>query len=458
MSTKGGGNYDVSKTKIPGKEILSYAVSSGGGNVITTLVGSYYSAYLTDSVGVAVAAVGTMMVICRVIDAITNIIMGGIVDRTHTKWGKARPWLLISAPLVMISLILAFAVPTGWAENSKVIYMYLTYIFMNCICFTSYMIPDTALCSRMSLDTYERGKLTSANQIANQLFGLAVSLSIVPLSSSLGWTATAAIYGVMAMAGILIGFFGTVERVGLSDEGTQAKVETTPLSVSLPSLFKNKYFYFLLLFFIMQLAQASGPNSMIYYYTKEIVGDTGAIAVLSTTAMIPAMIMNFFIPSITRKFGRQRCLLVATAITILCFGACSLCGGNMTALMVILVCKGFSAGFIFACGFAMAADVVDYGGWKFGVRSDGLINSAVSFGQVFGLGIGPAIANWILGYAGYDGLAASQTQSALNAINFNYGWLGAIFAGLMFVFTLFLNMDKFSDQMQADLVERRRNK
>lgn len=445
----------ATETKVPMREVLAYSISSGGGNIITTILGSFLSAYLTDSVGIAAAAVGTMMIVCRVIDAITNVIMGGIVDKTHTKWGKARPWLLFSAPLVCISLIIMFSIPTSWSESHQIVFMYLAYIFLNCICFTAYMIPDTALCSRMSLDTNERGKLTSANQIANQIFGLLVSTFIIPLSSALGWTATAAIYGVIAMVSILIGFFGTHERVGVTATGSAAKSEAVPLSKAIPALLKNKYLYFLLGFFVMQLAQQAGPGAMTVYYCKWIIGDTNAIAALSAAGMIPAMIINLFVPSITKRFGRQRCLLIATAVDVLVFIGMGTANGNLGFLIVLTVIRGFALGFIFASGFAMAADVVDYGEWKSGIRSDGLVNSAASFGQVFGLGFGPAVANWILSAGGYDGTAASQSTEALSAINFSYAFLGAIFACIMFVFALFLNMDKFSVQMQKDLIERR---
>ena len=126
--------------KVSIKEKLCYGIGSGGGNIITQILGTFLASYYTDTVGIAAAAIGTMMLLTRLLDGVSDVVMGGIVDRTNTKWGKARPWLLISAPLICGGLVLTFNVPASMSSGAKLVYAYLTYIFLNCITYTAYMI------------------------------------------------------------------------------------------------------------------------------------------------------------------------------------------------------------------------------------------------------------------------------------------------------------------------------
>lgn len=123
-----------------------------GANVTVALCSTFLTAYYTDTVGIAAAAVGTMMLLARVFDGVTDIVMGAIVDKTKTRWGKARPWVLWTAPLMAIALILEFNVPGGLSGNGKLVYAYLTYIFQNCIVYTANNLPFNALLSRMTLN------------------------------------------------------------------------------------------------------------------------------------------------------------------------------------------------------------------------------------------------------------------------------------------------------------------
>lgn len=110
---------------VPAAQKWSYSIASGGGNIITTIVGSFISAYLTDSVGIGVATVSTMMLVNRVFDLFSDFLMGSLVDKTHTKYGKARPWLALSAPLIALFLILLFSVPDGMGKMGKIVYLKL---------------------------------------------------------------------------------------------------------------------------------------------------------------------------------------------------------------------------------------------------------------------------------------------------------------------------------------------
>lgn len=440
------------------KEKLCYGISSGGGNIITQILGTFLTSYLTDSVGIAAAAVGTMMLIARLFDGASDIIMGGIIDKTNTRWGKARPWLLISAPLILIGLVLTFSIPAGLSDSVKIVWMYLSYIFLNCIFFTMFMVSDTSLLPRMTLDGHERQKMSSMNQIINQVAALSVTTFMVALVAKFGWMVTAIIYGIATTVCILIGFLGTREHLGETAlEGENTKAETVPLKDAVPAMLKNKYFWLLAGIFIMILAQAAGTGSMTYYYCNIVQNNLGLLSFISACGIVPTIIINFFVPSLTQKFGRGKCLSAGAFLTMVGYIIVGAAGTNLVLVYIGTILKSFAIGVVFACAFAMAADVVDYGEWKTGIRSDGLINSCVSFGQKIGLGIGPAISSWIIAAGGYDGLAEVQSQSAVNAITFAFGYFGAIICAIMFILSLFMNMDKHSEQMRADLEKKHMN-
>lgn len=440
--------------KVSPREKYSYAIASGGGNIITQILGTFLTSYLTDSVGIAAAAVGTMMLIARFFDGASDIVMGGIIDRTNTKLGKARPWLLVSAPLVCVALIITFSVPASLSAAAKLVYAYLSYIFLNCICMTIFFVSHTSLLARISLDGHERQKMASLNQILNQVGGLAVTTFMVALVAKFGWQGTAVIYGLITAVCILIGFWGTREHVAASQSDGEPKAETVPLKVAVPALMKNKYFFLLTGLFILMLAQAAGPGSMTYYYCNSVLNNLGMVSFISACGIVPVILINFFVPSITKRFGSRNCLVASAAANALGFLLVGLFNTNVVIVSIGFIIKGFAGGVLFACGFAMSAQVVDYGEWKTGVRSEGLINASVSFGQKVGLGFGPAIASWIIGAGGYDGTAAVQSASAVSAINFAFSYFGVILSVLALIIALFLNLDKYSDQIRADLEEK----
>ena len=445
-------NQDV-LAKVPVREKASYGIASMGGNVVTQILGTFLTSYLTDSVGIAVAAVGTMMLIARVFDAISDVAMGAIVDKTKTRWGKARPWLLISAPLILIALILTFSINASWSSGVKLVYAYLSYIFLNCICFTMFMVSHTAMLSRITLNGNQRQQMACINQILNQVGALLVTTFMVALVDKFGWQMTAVIYGIITMACILIGFFFTREHLDASDDG-EVHVKNVPLKEALPAMLKNRYFYLLAAMFILILMQAAGPGSMVYYYCNNVVGDLGLLFFISACGIVPIMIVNLFVPALAKRFGRRKLLICGALGNAFGFFLCGMFAHILPIVYIGSLIKGFSVGFLFSCGFAMAPDVVDYGEWKTGVRSEGLINSCVSFGQKVGLGLGPAIATWILAAGGYNGSATTQSASAISAIRFSFGYYGMILSLLIALIAFFMDIDKYADQMAKDLASR----
>ena len=175
------------KTGLSWSEKISYGMGDCGANVTVALCSTFLTAYYTDTVGIAAAAVGTMMLLARVFDGVTDIVMGAIVDKTKTRWGKARPWVRWTAPLMAIALILEFNVPGGLSGNGKLVYAYLTYIFQNCIVYTANNLPFNALLSRMTLNVQDRASAATTRFVMTQLTTLIINAVTATLLSTAGW-------------------------------------------------------------------------------------------------------------------------------------------------------------------------------------------------------------------------------------------------------------------------------
>lgn len=252
--------------KIPMWKKIAYGCGAGGGNVMSTLLATFLTAYYTDTAGIAAAAVGTMFVICRLLDGVTDFAMGGIVDKTNTKLGKARPWLLISAPLMCIGIILLMNVPQGWTTAMKLVYAYITYIFLNCIVYTIFGVAHAALLARMTRDFKDRNTTSTVSSICNNAAGLVVGTMITALQLNFGWTVTSIILGLIAGVLILIPGLTCQETVGMEDADSGKPMSTVPIKEQLPAALKNKYFWLALIIGALTLfVNANAIGAQMFY-------------------------------------------------------------------------------------------------------------------------------------------------------------------------------------------------
>ena len=433
---------------------MGYGSGDLAGNVVYAFLSSFVMLYLTNTVGLNPGIIGTLIMVSKLFDGISDMFFGTMIDKTKSKLGKARPWILISAPVICIGLILTFNVPESLSSSAKLIYAYITYVFLNCIAFTAYMISHTALLSRVTLDVNDRQSMTSINQIVNNIVQLIVTGFTIKFVTAAGWRSVSIVYGLLTALMLLICFWGVREHLDMDAETEEVKVETVPLKEAVPAILKNKYFYLVAALFILVLSIASGNGSMTVYYCGNILKDMNMMTPLSMALTLPVIIGNCFVPAIVKKMGHQKTLILSSILMLAGFLIVAINPYSGTLAIVGTVVRGFGNGAIFACGFALSAQVVDYGEWKFNVRSEGLVNSCVSFGQKVGLGLGAAIASWIIAAGGYVGTAKVQTASANSAIIFAYVWFGVILAALLLVVSLLLNIDKYEGQIKKDLEQR----
>lgn len=443
------------KKNLSWSEKISYGMGDCGANVTVALCSTFLTAYYTDTVGIAAAAVGTMMLLARIFDGVTDIVMGAIVDRTKSKWGKARPWVLWTAPFMAIALILEFNVPGGLSGNGKLVYAYLTYIFQNCIVYTANNLPFNALLSRMTLNVQDRASAATTRFIMTQLTTLIINAVTATLLSTVGWFWLSLTYGIVTFIMCLICFLGTREHIGEDAETGMVQVETVPLKLALPALLKNRYFYIQSLLFMFLYIGVVSTGSTTFYFCNIVLNNLGYLTFVSMATTIPAIIVNFILPGLIKKFGKWKLMILGAGLMAVGSVVIGAAGSNFPLVLCGLVIKGTGMGPIMSGIFAMTADVVDYGEWKTGIRSEGLVNCCTSFGMKVGIGLGSALCTLIITMGGYDGTAAVQSESAVNMIRFGFGYSGAIIALICLALCCLMNIDKYIVDIQRDLEAKR---
>lgn len=432
-------------------EKLCYSAGDCGGQIYVTLCTYFLTGFYTDTVGIAAAAIGTMMLFARLFDGTSDLIMGAILDKTKSKYGKARPWMLWTAPLMGIALIALFMVPSSLGDGGKLVYAYFTYILLNCIIYTANGIAYNSLLARMTLNIQDRVSCTSWRFVLGNTMVLLINAITANLVTTLGWNKLIVIYGIIEIILLIICFAGCKEHIDAGDEGT-VEVEKVPLKVALPALLKNKHFYLQALMMVFLYINIMTVGNMMYYFCNTVLGNLAVMTVVSMCYNIPTIIGSFINPFLVTKYGKRKVIIGALVISMI--GRVMVGVGNMNMTMVLMGCAihGFALGPIYADVFAMTPDIIDYGEWKTGIRSEGLTTCCVSFGMKVGLGLGAFVASWILEFGGYNGMAAVQADSAISAIRFGFGYASVILSAICLIIILMMNVDKDIEQIQKVLM------
>lgn len=439
-------------------ERFSYGCGDFGCNIIYTAMSAFLLFYYTDYAGVSALAVGTIMMVSRFFDGISDIIMGVIVDRTKSKFGKARPWLLRMCIPFALSGILLFSVPTSWASTPKLVYVFITYNLVSTVIYTAINVPYSALNALMTQDPYERSVLSIFRNLLATAGTLIINTFTLPLveyfgNSTSAWTKTFCVFGILAVAAFLINFFGTKERVKsvASESGEAIEV---PFLVGIKALFQNKYWIMmtgmLALFFLMY----SVNGGATVYYAKDVLGNRNLVGTINGIFNVVQIVGMFFIAMLVKRYGKRNVFALGLVLDIIGMMVLNFSGGVMGLIVTSSVIRGIGN----ACGgaimWAMVSDTIDYGEWKTGVRTEGLVNSACSFGYKIGNGIGSALLGLILEVGGYVGDAAAQSASALISIKVCFVWIPIAIYVIGLVIMSFYHLDNEFNSIIEDLKKR----
>lgn len=426
-------------------------------NSITGLVGMLTYFY-TDKIGMAAGTVGTLILMSRIFDAFTDLIMGKLVDGTKSKYGKARPWLLWMTIPTLFAIILLFTVPADASTTFKNIYVFLAITFATAIVYTALVIPYGSLMSLRTKSSDERGKMGVSRAIFGYIIGIIIAIILVPITNLLGgdqkaWIIVAIVLAVVSSISLYLAFLSSKET---NDGSSQEEVEdNVPFKESLILLFKNKYWVimlFVMLFFniISVLSSSTGV-----YYTKYILGNENLVAVMGGVGLIPVLLGFAVISPMIKKFGiaktaRIGLFLGMVSTFIRCFIPYSfpaaLFFGGITTLGTIP---------LMSISGVLVNNTVEYGEWKFNKRLVGMVNSASSFGIKIGSGVGAAMIGWILSLGNYDGTLAVQADSAITSILFLTVYIPFILFVICYLLLRKYDLDEKYPQIVKDLEARK---
>lgn len=414
--------------------------------------------YYTDYAGVNAAAVGTIMLISRVFDGISDIIMGMIVDRTKSRYGKARVWMLrVCVPFALAGVLL-FSVPASLGATAKLVYVFITYNLTSTVVYTAINVPYSSLNALMTQDPYERSVLSIFRNLLATAGTLLINMVTLPLVEFLGdnpaaWTKTFCVLGVLSIIAFLLTFFGTKERVravaDLSGEG-----EKVSFVQGIKSLFANKYWIMMTVVLALFFLYYAINGGTTVYYAKDILGDRNLVSTINGIYNAVQILAMFFIAKLVKRYGKRNVfslglILAAVGMLILEFG-----GSSMPVLVISSLIRGIGN----ACGgatmWAMVSDTIDYGEWKTGHRTEGLVNSACSFGYKIGNGVGSALLGIIIELGGYVGEAAVQTPAALFSIRLCFVWIPIAVFAACFIILRFYHLDSEFEGIIKDLHQR----
>ena len=356
-------------------EKICYGVGDIGANLVWTTVASFLTIYCTDVAGIAAGVVGTLMLIARLFDGVSDLFMGIIIDKTNTRWGKARPWVLWSAPPLVISLIMIFTVPDLGA-NGKAIYLLLVYIFLAAVCFTASNLSYNTMLSLVTTEQHDRNVMNTIRFEFTMIAQLVINVITIPLVHFLGngqrgWTCMSIVYAIVALGMFITTFAGTKERYKPIKKETTAKKKTHPLK-TIKILCRNKYFILITLAFAVIYTSLGLTGGSRIYYAKYVLGDEMLNSTMTMFNYIPTILTIMLIPVFTKRFGKIKALFVgflfyAAGLVLEIAGPV-----NLPMIYTGLVLQGIGHAALYSCLFAIVGDVVDYSEWKDGIREEGI--------------------------------------------------------------------------------------
>lgn len=444
-------------------EKFGYGLGDTASNFFFQTFNIFLLYYYTDVYGLSAAAVGTMLFVTRALDAVAEPVIGAMADRTRSRWGKFRPYLLWMAIPYAILGYLVFAGPQ-FSEGGKLIYAYVVYAAMM-LAYSLINIPYSALMGVMSPVSAERTSLATYRFVCAFAGGMLITASVTPLKNALGggdealgFRLTMALFAVLSVALFWFTFATTRERVPPAGE------ETASLRQDFRFLFLNRPWLVMFFAAIFTLMNVGVRNAAGVYFMKYYIGDTGEriflffdqTALFMTSGML-AMILGvastgFF----TKRWGKRELLIVLTAINAAAMGAIFFVPPDQVWLMYVINIVGtFLVGPTPALVWAMYSDVADYGEWRFHRRMTGLLFSAALFAQKVGNAFGVAIAGWVLAYCNFVPNAV-QSERSLLGIRVVFCLAPSVLAFLNVAALLFYSLrDSDVTRIERELAERR---
>lgn len=437
---------------------VGYGAGDIAGNVVYALLAAFVMIYLTDTVGLNAGIVGTLIAVSKIFDGISDVFFGAMIDKTKSKMGKARPWMLYGYFGCAVCLVAIFCIPVDMGQKAQYAWFFIAYTLLNAGFYTANNIAYSALTALITKNNSERVQMGSIRFMF--AFGTSMLIQAITVGfvaklggGAVAWRTVAIIYTII---GVISNTLSVLSVKELSDEelAEDKKSDESEEKYNLISAFKllvhNKYFLMICgSYLLMQLYSAT--LGMGIYFMKYVLGDEGLFGTFSWAINIPMIVGLLVTPILVAKFNGMYKLNVAGYVIGTAGRLGVVAAGYMGNIMLMLA---FTA--VAALGMsplqgdmnALIATTSEYTRLTTGKKVDGTMYSCTSFGTKVGGGLGTAIAGWMLAASGYVQNAVTQSQSCVNMLYVMYLWLPMIFNLIITFILIRLNVEKANKELQ----------
>ncbi|WP_346705255.1 glycoside-pentoside-hexuronide (GPH):cation symporter [uncultured Agathobaculum sp.] len=446
--------------KIPWISRIGYGLADSSCNIVYGMINTLLTLFYTDYVGISFVTVGLVMLISRFFDGSSDVIMGVLVSKTRSRWGRSRPWLLWTALPYVITSVALFTVPQT-SESLQFWYMFVTYNLCTTVCYTAINVPLGSLSTMMTRDSHERDLLSTVRMAlapVGRLISVTFTMPVVRLfgNDQAAWVKAMSMWCAIAFVLLIFSFVTCKEHVQIPDKTVQKA--TGGFKRNFLALVKNPYFWATLILWTITCVHSTLVGTDLPYYCKYIFGnDTWMYSSLYLAENITLIVGAMVCPLLLGKFNKRDLSLAGAILAVV---------GHLLFLfnpmsyewaMAVTIIRGIGQAPLTALVFGMMGDVIEYGQWKFHIRQESLVFGGGSLGFKIGTGLTSALISVLLTSAGYLSSTtggAVQPESAKQMIIAIYKFGPAIIWGIAVVVLILYKLDKIYPKVMADLAER----
>ena len=437
---------------------VGYGSGDIAGNCVYALLTAFMMIYLTDTVGLSMGIVSTLIALSKVFDGFTDFFFGRMIDKTKSKMGKARPWMLWAYIGCAITLVACFSIPTSWGQTAQYIFFFLSYTLLNAVFFTANNIAYASLTALITKNTSERVQIGSFRFIfafATKIVIEAVTIFAVNWLGGgvVGWRTIAIIYAIVGLITNTYSVFSVKELPEADEEMEEEREEEHNLTFlkSFKLLLKNKYYVIICCSYILTQLYAS-VIGMGTYYAKYIMGNEEIFSTISLAINITMVVALTILPYVIKKMGGMYKLNIFGYIIAALGRVGVMVGGYMGNLPMMLAFTAVSTIGIAPLQGDLNAPIAccsEHTTLTTGHRLEGMMYSCSSLGIKLGGALGTAICGWMLDAAGYIENAAVQTASTVSMMQFLYLWMPIILNAAVGFLLVFLRVEKANEKLIA---------
>ena len=440
---------------------IGYGSGDIAGSGVYNFLAAFVMIYLTNTIGLNPGIIGTLMMLSKLCDGISDVFFGAMIDKTRSKLGRARPWMLFGFIGCAITMVLIYAIPTSWGQTAQYIYFFITYTLLNAVFYTANNVAYgtlTALITKNGNERVQMGSIRFMFSYGTSIVVQAVTVGAVEFfgGGAVGWRTVAIVYAIIGLISNTISAFSVKE---LSDEeldgednviDEDGKVKYS-LKDAAKMLLHNKYYLMICCVYILQQIYSAMINSGIYFMTY-VLGDANLLGTFSVAINLPMILGLLITPFLVKKMNGMYKLNLSGYLLGTVSRGLVIVGAYMGSVPMMLV---FSA--IASIGMsplqgdltALIASASEYTYLTQNKRLDGTMFSCSSFGTKLGGGIGPAMSGWLLAAGGYVADAAVQSASCINMLHCMYLWIPMIINFVIMLILSRLKVEKANEELIA---------